>query len=70
MTRREQITQLEAIERKAWRVYMRDVVPAGWNPQKQYVTDASRAWEQAADACRMFRTAHGLIGVPTRMIKG
>lgn len=65
---RQQLLTLEATERKAWNTKMRGTEADACTLYGQEGKN-ELAWRATADACRAFREAHDLIGVPTRMVR-
>lgn len=58
---------LEQIERKAWNTKMRGTeVDASTIYGQEGKNEL--AWREAADACRAYREAHGLLGLNWRQI--
>lgn len=56
-----ELQELDRKEAKAHRALMNDPRPMA-DPTATHTPEILAAWEAAADACRAYREAHGLVG--------
>lgn len=67
-SKHQELRNLEAIERKAWKVKMNGSVEDGYTVNGKEGKN-ELAWRKAADDCRAYREKHGLVGLSWKEIE-